>query len=356
MGESRKVDIYLPPEIIQMIYNDIELFELFKPDKGDSIMVNNKNAFMNQLLSGYFDNYKNEINAYASDISNILGQYNIKNDTIRDIVSSFFNDIVFSQKEDIYKSKKEIKTSNEKFPFRTTDKNGTIVILDEIESELQNIDTSLSGYICKMLISYFKKPLYEREQIIFSSNYKNILQCCQKNGIKFLYSSDNKWYTVIPYKIFRGKEQMFNYIFCYGLDENQNTKTYSFRLNRITNLKVSNILINIPEDIEKNFLATQRLGASYAINSDLEESCVILNTKGLSSFKHIYFGRPQVDSKEQTPEGNFKYYFKCSTEQLYRYFRRFNSGEAIVEYPIELRNKIISFHQKSLEVYQDGKL
>ena len=78
MGESRKVDIYLPPEIIQMIYNDIELFELFKPDKGDSIMVNNKNAFMNQLLSGYFDNYKNEINAYASDISNILGQYNIK--------------------------------------------------------------------------------------------------------------------------------------------------------------------------------------------------------------------------------------------------------------------------------------
>lgn len=360
MIDSKKVDIYLPHEIIQMIDNDIDLFELFKKDKGDNIMVNNKNAFMNQLLSGYFYEYRNEINIYASNISGILANFNIKNDTVQDIVSSFLNYIIFPQKEENYKSKRGTKASSKKISFRTTDKNSTISILDDIYSELQNIDTSLSGYICRMLISYFKKPLYKREQIIFSSNYKTIMRCCQKKCIKFRYTSDDKWYTVIPYKIFRGKEQMFNYVFCYGFDNNKKVVNYSFRLNRITDLNESDISANISEDIRedinKKFLLTQNLGASYAINADLQECRVILSTKGLSSFKHIYFGRPQVERKEQTPEGNFIYYFRCSNEQLYRYFRRFNPGEAIVEYPLSLRNRIIDFHKESLKSYESGNL
>ena len=80
---------------------------------------------------------------------------------------------------------------------------------------------------------------------------------------------------------------------------------------------------------------------------------MLLTPAGTQSFKHIYFGRPKVDRKEITPAGNYRYYFICSTEQLYRYFRRFNPGEAIIEYPTTLRDRIIDFHVKSLEGYED---
>ena len=145
---------------------------------------------------------------------------------------------------------------------------------------------------------------------------------------------------------------MFNYVFCYGLDENNTIKNYSFRLSRMSQIQGTSLFIPCPEDIEKNFSLTQSLGASYAINTPPETSCVLLTKKGLSSFRHIYFGRPKVEKKESAPNGGFRYYFNCSEEQLYRYFRRFNPGEAIVESPPSLRDRIIDFHKKSLEVYQ----
>ena len=211
---------------------------------------------------------------------------------------------------------------------------------------------SRSGFICQILKFYFRKPLYQRELMIFYSEYENISRNCQKKCIKFYNLSDNQWYTVMPYKIFLGKEQMFNYVFCYGLDENNTIKNYSFRLSRMSQIQGTSLFIPCPEDIEKNFSLTQSLGASYAINTPTEKSCVLLTKKGLSSFRHIYFGRPKVEKKESAPNGGFRYYFNCSEEQLYRYFRRFNPGEAIVESPPSLRDRIIDFHKKSLEVYQ----
>ena len=145
---------------------------------------------------------------------------------------------------------------------------------------------------------------------------------------------------------------MFNYVFCYGLDENNTIKNYSFRLSRMSQIQGTSLFIPCPEDIEKNFSLTQSLGASYAINTPTEKSCVLLTKKGLSSFRHIYFGRPKIKEKKPAPNGGFRYYFICSEEQLYRYFRRFNPGEAIVESPPSLRDRIIDFHKKSLEVYQ----
>lgn len=211
---------------------------------------------------------------------------------------------------------------------------------------------SRSGFICQILKFYFRKPLYQRELIIFYSEYENISRNCQKKCIKFYNLSDNQWYTVMPYKIFLGKEQMFNYVFCYGLDENNTIKNYSFRLSRMSQIQGTSLFIPCPEDIEKNFSLTQSLGASYAINTPTEKSCVLLTKKGLSSFRHIYFGRPKIKEKKPAPNGGFRYYFNCSEEQLYRYFRRFNPGEAIVESPPSLRDRIIDFHKKSLGVYQ----
>lgn len=351
MCEQRKIDFYPTPELFQLIRNDTELFEIFKKDKGQNIMVININEFLNRLLHEYFDDYIKELEGYSSHISKILKNSHVDEDIINDVINLLLAEVVFA--DNTKTKKKGNKSSTEHRYFKTTDKYETLDIIENIESNYLSQYPSLSDYICKMLQSYFNKPLYIRERIIFSRGYNTILDCCQKDCIKFRYTYDNKIYTVMPYKIFTGKEQMFNYVFCYGLDEDGKLKNYSFRLSRMSSVKKNHSTIPYPSDIKTKFDLTNKLGASYAINGELEETCVLLTPSGTLSFKHIYFGRPKVDRKEITTEGNLRYYFKCSTEQLYRYFRRFNPGEAIVEYPKTLQDKIIGFHVKSLEGYEN---
>lgn len=338
--ENAKIDIYPSPEIRQMIENDIELFEIFKDNKNSEPMKGNTNAFLNRLFNGY--KYKEEMEKFAK----LLDTYPMTTKDIRKLI-----DMMLDNEAHHHGNNTEDNLEKKRLSFKPTQKNYTTNISEEIDKDCPH-DMSRSGFICKILKLYFKKPLYQRERIIFQSEYENISCRCQKKCIKFYNLSDNQWYTVMPYKIFLGKEQMFNYVFCYGLDENNTIKNYSFRLSRMSQIQGTSLFIPCPEDIEKNFSLTQSLGASYAINTPPETSCVLLTKKGLSSFRHIYFGRPMVEKKESASNGGFRYYFNCSEEQLYRYFRRFNPGEAIVESPPSLRDRIIDFHKKSLEVYQ----
>jgi len=338
--ENAKIDIYPSPEIRQMIENDIELFEIFKDNKNSEPMKGNTNAFLNRLFNGY--KYKEEMEKFAK----LLDTYPMTTKDIRKLI-----DMMLDNEAHHHGNNTEDNLEKKRLPFKPTQKNYTTNISEEIDKDCPH-DMSRSGFICKILKLYFKKPLYQRERIIFQSEYENISCRCQKKCIKFYNLSDNQWYTVMPYKIFLGKEQMFNYVFCYGLDENNTIKNYSFRLSRMSQIQGTSLFIPCPEDIEKNFSLTQSLGASYAINTPPETSCVLLTKKGLSSFRHIYFGRPKIEKKEPAPNGCFRYSFNCSEEQLYRYFRRFNPGEAIVESPPSLRDRIIDFHKKSLEVYQ----
>ena len=329
--ENAKIDIYPSPEIRQMIENDIELFEIFKDNKNSEPMKGNTNAFLNRLFNGY--KYKEEMEKFAK----LLDTYPMTTKNIRKLI-----DMMLDNEAHHHGNNTEDNLEKKRLSFKPTQKNYTTNISEEIDKNCPH-NMSRSGFICKILKLYFKKPLYQRERIIFQSEYENISCRCQKKCIKFYNLSDNQWYTVMPYKIFLGKEQMFNYVFCYGLDENNTIKNYSFRLSRMSQIQGTSLFIPCPEDIEKNFSLTQSLGASYAINTPPETSCVLLTKKGLSSFRHIYFGRPKIEKKEPAPNGCFRYSFNCSEEQLYRYFRRFNPGEAIVESPPSLRDRIIDF-------------
>ena len=96
MSEQRKIDFYPTTELFQSIRNDTELFEIFKKDKGQNIMVKNINEFLNRLLNGYFSDYLNELNGYSSHIAKILRDFNIEEDTISNVINSMLAEVVFS--------------------------------------------------------------------------------------------------------------------------------------------------------------------------------------------------------------------------------------------------------------------
>ena len=86
--------------------------------------------------------------------------------------------------------------------------------------------------------------------------------------------------------------------------------------------------------------------AAYSINDD-EVTCVRLTDDGKKLLNQIYFGRPHYEYAE----GDL-YYFKCSSDQLYLYFRRFYTGAEVIS-PISLRKRIIDFHNKALSCYKE---
>ena len=201
--ENAKIDIYPSPEIRQMIENDIELFEIFKDNKNSEPMKGNTNAFLNRLFNGY--KYKEEMEKFAK----LLDTYPMTTKDIRKLI-----DMMLDNEAHHHGNNTEDNLEKKRLSFKPTQKNYTTNISEEIDKDCPH-DMSRSGFICKILKLYFKKPLYQRERIIFQSEYENISCRCQKKCIKFYNLSDNQWYTVMPYKIFLGKEQMFNYVFCY---------------------------------------------------------------------------------------------------------------------------------------------
>ncbi len=347
MDSKEKIDIYIPKRVSQTLKNDAELFEIFKKDKGNKIMEINLNSFINILIKEFYNTYISEYNNYYNNIYNELDNFGIQNND--KLAKTIINKFIFSSD---YKKRG---TQSERLSFKATEKSGAQGVLEAID-EVNEIDDSISQYLGRMLIAYSRKPLYERERIIFKSIYDKIIHCCKKKqSFSFTNSIDGNKHTVMPYSISLGKEELFNYLLCYTYDEKGGIKTYTYRLSRITNIIESNIKIPYSDDVKEQFELIETYGSAYAFNENVE-ACVLLNKAGISSFRQIYFGRPKVKDKKETDDGNYRYYFNCSQYQLYLYFRRFNAGEAFVEYPKELQDKIRIFHEKSLYTYTTKKL
>ena len=344
MSYFEKIDIYIPKRVHQTLKNDAELFEIFKKDKGNKIMEINLNSFVNILIKEFYNTYITEYNDYYDNILHELNTFAINNkDELAEVI---INKFIFSSES------KKRGTQSERLSFKATDKSGAKGIIDSIGQ----INDSVSQYLGRMLIAYSRKSLYERERIIFKNIYDRImLYCRKKQSFSFTNSIDGSNHTVMPYSVSVGKEELFNYLLCYTYDEKGSIKIYTYRLSRITNIIESNIKIPYSDDVKDKFELIEMYGSAYAFDEG-KETCVLLNKAGISSFRQIYFGRPKVEKKEETGDGNYRYYFNCSQYQLYLYFRRFNAGEAFVEYPKELQDKIRIFHEKSLDTYKSGKL
>jgi len=196
--ENAKIDIYPSPKIRKMMDNDIELFEIFKDNKSSEPMKGNTNAFLNRLLYVYFnkDKYKDEMEEFTK----LLDTYPMIAKDIRKLI-----DMILDNEADEllprHSNNTEDKSEKNRLSFKPTQKNYTTNIYEEIDKDCPH-DMSRSGFICQILKFYFRKPLYQRELMIFYSEYENISRNCQKKCIKFYNLSDNQWYTVMPYKIF----------------------------------------------------------------------------------------------------------------------------------------------------------
>ena len=329
------IKINLPESLYYSLLSDAASFEVLKRD-GERI---NLNSFTSSLVSGYYEEYLEEVSRRARKI--------------RDILSPFITDQIQLDRATLELVEDE-KSSNgvgskdansKSFKFRPTKETDGIIL--EIEEERKAANESLSGFFRQMLYSYSKKPVYERERIIYHQNLALLDSACSsEKEVTFTYrDKPGILHRVVPYKVKYGTDELHNYLLCQEYNEFRGEMiAMSYRLCRIVNPRITGKEGEFDRRAKDCLIKMEECGPQYTINEEIE-TCIEFTPNGRKSFQRLYQGRPVVDRRDPEDErGNVKYYFTCSQDQLYLYLRRFNPGETTILYPERLRERLYQFH------------
>ena len=302
----------------------------------------NWNNFLSKLILGYYDTYTAEIQLMNDKVYALFGTRKISPSLKQQLTDSIIKEI-FLPNVPVRKGKKPVHLS-----LKPT--SATEGMITEIIQGLK--DDYISQYFCRMLISYCQKPFSEREQVLFADHFRLLSTACQNRRPLSLSTIWNpqRIHEVVPYKLAIGREERFNYLLCGETNEETGLQeARSYRLNRLKMIRYNRHPLKLESHIISYLERMLENGPQYMINSD-EEACVHMSDAGYRTYQRIYNGRPLHERVEQKKDG-FYFFYRCSMDQLYLYFRKFDAGQAEVISPLSLRDRIISFHQESLLQY-----
>lgn len=336
---TETIKINVPESLNRLLVNDMNNFEVFKRD-GETI---NFNGFMSSMIAGYYEKYQEEVSEQARRTNELLAKY-IKDKKQLEQATS---EIVVEEFAAETHEKKEI--NSKALKFRSTTETDGIIL--EIEEKRKSANESISGFFRMMLFSYSRNPVYERERIIYYRNTDIIEEACRCGKVITFTIRDNPSFLhkVIPYGIKHGPDELFNYLLCQEYSQDLGKMVaMTYRLCRIVNPRISASSETITKEVKGYLEKMENLAPQYAIMDD-QKTCIEFTPAGKKSFQRLYQGRPIVaDKDDPDSNGNVKFYFECSQDQLFLYLRRFNPGEARILYPEELRKRLIIFHKDHL--------
>lgn len=351
---KEKKNIFLPKKMLDDLLQDATRFEAFGTE--DHLI---KNRFISQLLIGYTNRYREERTALAASIRKQLQGY-IKDKYELEVQIALLVD-QFSPSIRNYEQKGKM----EKISYKPINETGSI-IQDIERSNKGDLAISLPHYLRNMFASYLSKPIYEREQIIFSETMSILEKAC-KNRQPLIFSTTSDpthIYHVVPYTLAHSSEEMFNYLICQGYreplnpqpgDKPESDKAYPFRICRIINPREDTSQNLLKPEIEPLLNLMNKRSPQYPIDEDFEAK-VLLTKDGIKAYRRIFFGRPNpIQPPEEQPDGSVIMTFNHSFSQLFFYFRRFAANEALVLEPKRLADEIKTFHEDAWKAYKQGK-
>lgn len=336
-----KINIYVPAKIKQQLDNDAQRFEIFK---GDHLTLN-RNRFLTMVLCGYYDRFTQEHQLSYDSILSILTRAIPSRAKAAEYARAIMSAVLSPE---IPKRKGR---NPDRISFKPTVE--TAGIIADIQNRLAAGDY-VSQVLCRLLVSFCNNPMSEREMILFNDSVEAINKAISHGQtISFsLIWDETTRHDVTPFAIARSQEEMYNYLVCVEYNVNGGAPLVrSYRLNRITNILSGPKAPSLSEDLRHLCERTVHISPQYAINTD-ETICVKLTDAGEKLYNRIYYGRPPYIQKEQSPDGLGQYYyFQCSPDQVFHYFRRFDNNTAVIVSPMLEKNRMMQFHKRALEAY-----
>ena len=338
MSNLDKINIYVPAKTGSVLKQDMQMFEIFKANDKSY----NWNRFLSMLVKGYYDTYVQDNKEKREAVRAALQPVMLSKLVTESVISTIMDNVIQPA------SSKRGGRGSVHLSLKPTDQTE-----DLIQRIIYETDEPVSQVFRRMLLSYCKKPFSQRERIVFMENYTKLSRFCETQQPIYLSTvrDEDTIHEVVPYAVSFGPEEMFNYLMCQ--EENPMThvpETKSYALRRIKGVNASDKTTILHRTVEERLLKMGKMGPQYAINDD-DEICVRLNEKGLSLYNRmIYFGRPVYERIEEKSDGYYQYY-KCSADQVFLYFKRFDPHTAEIVAPDSLRNRMKQFFTKGIEVY-----
>lgn len=327
---TEKYKIYLSEDTKTRLINDAELFEFNRTDGSVNL-----NGFLKELIVQYFDQYRisNEqlLNHLLQDLTVVKALQPKEASALADrIIHTYINN-------------REPGTGKSTV-ITLTVSGASYGIIQIIENNLLK-DTSLSGYLKELFLSYLSMPRNKREEIIFKENYQTINEAIKNDRILAFTSSVSKAKALVePYMIATSKEEQFGYLLC---RDPKSGKERSFRISRLQNLFVTSEPFIRNTYVEEE-LARKGLRSPYSMLEDVH-AIVRMTEYGKTLFKVIVKNRPILSSVE----GDL-YHFDWPILQLEDYFKRFGK-DAVVISPRTLRSNLRNYYSHALDAYKTKK-
>lgn len=338
MSYSDKINIYVPSDVGLILERDMQMFEVFKPNRIDF----NWNRFLTLLIKGYYDTYVQENKAIHDRILSVLQDTPLTEKQRDDIATTVLRDVVTAG------SGKRGGKGSKHLSLKPTEDTEGLIQRIVFES-----DDYISQSFRRMLISYSEKPISHRERIVFHDTYATLLQYCKVQQPICLTTiwNENAIHEVIPFAMAIGPEEMYNFLLCQEPNsETHQPEARAYALRRIKGVFASDKRGVLDATVHEHLLLMKKNGPQYAINDD-EEIHVKLNEEGIMAYNRIYFGRPRYEKTVRVSDGELQYY-RCSKDQVFLYFRRFDPTTVEILAPESLRERMRSFYESGVEVYK----
>ena len=213
-------------------------------------------------------------------------------------------------------------------------------------------DAKPGRYIKAVIEEYARKPLVERERIIFRELVDMVEGCIATQRALAIHLRDGSRYEVKPYRICVDKGYNYNYLV--GLSKKAGTKEEekitSFRLSNIVGYKSSAKSGRITDSQKKEIgHRLQSVGVQFLL-LDPEIIQIKLTGQGKKMYERQAHLRPAFRSQIDNLDGTWTYEFICTQLQAQYYFFRFGPDAEVIS-PPELRHQFKSLYAKALEDY-----
>ncbi len=329
---DEKIKISLPPSALALLNKDCLDFRVLKSNG-----VPNKNAFVNQLIVNYYEEFAHAEESLYDEIHKAI-----------EFVPQRMQEQIFC---DLVKTLNKRRLSDETEPnsavlsFKPTKCSQAAIL--HIEKILL-AGESLSSFYRRMLLSYAKRPKNEREKIVHRQNYELLTHALNKNACVCLSLVGGTVYDRLSlFSVTPAKDELFNYVLGYD-----GTNPVTIRLSSAQSVCVLSARASIPAKFRALLSRQAASGAQYPMYaSDNKPVVVELTEKGKKMFDKIYLYRPTPVSIE----GNV-YTFECSANQALYYFERFGDAALILspkKLGIAMRNYHYFAYKRYKAVYKD---
>ena len=332
------IKVYLSESIKEVLEQDAELFEYYKPNQ-----TINKNKFYIDLFLNYRDHFDQAIEMKYEEVKKALP----KNLSLQDIglQNEDYESVAWTITNLIFNVKANYREEKNKVVIKPTKK--IEYVLEDLFDDIENDDErypSVSGYFSALFLHYSQQPRRLREAILFSPIVKTIESAISnKRELRIIMKNTDSKFIVKPYKLVHSKEELCNYLVCEE-DVDGQAKTFSIRLSRIKDVSQKGPA-HFSELNKKSVEATAKKSPMYVMNGD-KEILVQLTEEGIQRYKRSSIGRPKYDKVE-----NNIYYFNCSEFMIYNYFIAFGKDAKVIT-PQGLRQRFEKFYEDASISYE----